>query len=313
MLAQACAPWGIVAEQVRLIRAWENFVYEVRIDWQPAILRLTHRSHRQHDDLEAELDFVRSLGGAGLPVCLPWRARSGAWVERCGDQFHACCFTHAAGRPLTWKDPEAWNASRFSAWGRMVAALHLHSETYAPAADRPRRHRWDEDDVTVANHLSAGDADIAQRLVAAVDRLRQRATDRHGFGLIHGDLHQGNLFAAPDDGIAVFDFDDASYHWFIYDLAVMFYHLPDVTAEVPGGNRRMVMEAILSGYREVRPLPADFATDIRRFLLLRDMQIYQVIHKKTAAAQRDDRWQQRAAMMAERIRREEPVCEVPAR
>lgn len=137
-----------------------------------------------------------------------------------------------------------------------------------------------------------------------IERLKTLPTSPDRYGLIHADLHYGNFFCTEDSQITAFDFDDAAYHWFAYDLAVAFNALPYSLAQ---GQRDHVARAILAGYRQVRSLPQDFQSELRMLLELRDIQIYQLIHKKNEKKYRDDKWLARATSLARRIRSGEPT------
>jgi Ser/Thr protein kinase RdoA (MazF antagonist) len=105
LLSEAASRWEIDPGQIRLVRDYENFVYEVVARGRSAVLRVTHCSHRNQRDLEAELDFVRFLAERELPVCQPLLSARGAWVEAMGGAFFACCFVRAEGVKTKWKDP----------------------------------------------------------------------------------------------------------------------------------------------------------------------------------------------------------------
>lgn len=84
-------------------------------------------------------------------------------------------------------------------------------------------------------------------LKGAALRLQRRlkAADRsiEAFGLIHADLHPGNVIL-QDQGPAIIDFDDAGFGWRLYDVAAAVFH-----AEAPEAET-----AFLEGYDEVSPI-----------------------------------------------------------
>ncbi|HEX3850108.1 MAG TPA: hypothetical protein VHW01_04030, partial [Polyangiaceae bacterium] len=57
----------------------------------------------------------------------------------------------------------------------------------------------------------------------------------------------------------------------------------------------------------VRALPAELPTELVLLLRLRNIQLYQLMHKKCLPAERDEGWQQRAAKLARGIRADEPL------
>ena len=86
------------------------------------------------------------------------------------------------------------------------------------------------------------------------------------YGLIHADLHQGNYLFHGDE-VRVIDFDDCGWGHFAYDLAVTvseLEHLP---------RQATLREALIAGYRSVRPLSAEQEAAVDDFVALRQLQL----------------------------------------
>jgi amicoumacin kinase len=305
LLKSACVSWDADPERCRLLGDFENFVYEVEVRGRPAVLRITHRSHRTANDVQAELDFVRFLAQRELPVCRPVPSRSGTDWQPLGDEFFACCFERAEGKPAEPEDPSSWNERVFDNWGGTLASFHQSAAEYAPLAGRPQRFRWHEDDLTVVSpHLPAEDADIAARLNRLLAELNRLPRPPESYGLIHADLHTGNFFVSEAGELRVFDFDDACQHWFSYDLAVVINHL---SRQFTPAERDRIFNLVLVGYSRVRALPVGLDTELPLLLRLRNLQLYQLMHKKHLPVDRDEGWHERAAKLARRIRAEDPL------
>ncbi len=60
------------------------------------------------------------------------------------------------------------------------------------------------------------------RLIALFRSLPKGSDD---YGLIHADFHRGNFHVDEKEQVIAFDFDDALHHWFVYDIAVVFFSL----------------------------------------------------------------------------------------
>jgi len=305
ILSSACASWNADPERCRLLGDFENFVYDVEIRARPAVLRITHCSHRTASDIQAELDFVRFLAERGAPVCRPLPARSGADWQPVGEEFFACCFERAEGARVEPEDASSWNERLFDNWGSTLAGFHQGAAEYVLPAGSPQRFRWHEDDLTVVSpHLPAEDADIAARLNSVLADLNRLPKPPESYGLIHADLHTGNFFVSEAGELRVFDFDDACQHWFSYDLAVVINHL---SRQLTSAERDRIFNLVLAGYSRVRALPAGLSNELPLLLRLRNIQLYQLMHKKHLPADRDEGWHERAAKLARRIRAEDPL------
>ena len=285
---------------MRRLGDYENFVYEADVAGQPAVLRLTHRSHRSAEDLRAELDFIRFLAGQGLRACAPIPTLRGAEIRLVGDEFLACCFERAQGQKASHLERALWNERLFAAWGATLARFHQCAEQYRSPPGRPERSHWFEDDLSGSRHFPEQASDLRDRLVALVGQLKQRPSSPETFGLIHADLHSGNFLVSASGELSVFDFDDSCRHWFSYDLAVVQNQLSE-TGEPAESESNWT--TLLDGYQRVRPLPPSFHEELPLLLLLRDLQLYQLMHKKRHPADRDAGWNTRVASLGTRIRR----------
>jgi Ser/Thr protein kinase RdoA (MazF antagonist) len=137
--------------------------------------------------------------------------------------------------------------------GRVLATLHAHGRRFRLPAGCTRptldigRLTWSG--TWEATLLARRPIDPAtRRLLARVaDRvqatLAELGTSPQAFGLVHGDLHLGNVL--DDHGQArPLDFDDACFGHYAMDLAITSDSLPEP-----------LWPALLDGYQTIQPLP----------------------------------------------------------
>ena len=103
-IAQALTPevardaanlWVTDSSALAPLRAVQDFVYAVESPAGASILRLTHESHRELGEVEAELCWIHDLAQRGLRVAWPRRSKQGAFVETVesrGGRFFATVF-----------------------------------------------------------------------------------------------------------------------------------------------------------------------------------------------------------------------------
>ena len=89
-------------------------------------------------------------------------------------------------------------------------------------------------------------------------------TEPEVYSLIHADFHPNNVIV-NGERLHVIDFDDAGFGWHAYDFAVALYHYQDAP------NHPAIRDALLDGYRQVRPLADDTVAMIPLFLLIRSL------------------------------------------
>lgn len=94
-----------------------------------------------------------------------------------------------------------------------------------------------------------------QRQIGAIPR-------DENYGLIHADLHYGNVFFT-ESGIAAIDFDDLGFAHFAYDQAVT------LTTYRRDKRYEHLREAYGEGYEKVRPLPKDWRERVEIFMAAR--------------------------------------------
>ena len=71
------------------------------------------------------------------------------------------------------------------------------------------------------------------------------------YGLIHADLHVGNILYHPDNGYCILDFDQCAFGWRAHDVATFKYNIIET---VPDHLTDEIWRCFLEGYNRVRPL-----------------------------------------------------------
>jgi amicoumacin kinase len=98
------------------------------------------------------------------------------------------------------------------------------------------------------------------------------------YGLIHCDIGVGN-FLVNDNGITLFDFDEAQYSWFVEDIAIPLYYLVYLYGGEEGEEERIsqarrFMDNFLRGYTQHISIEDYFLKQIPFFLQLREIIVY---------------------------------------
>ena len=97
-----------------------------------------------------------------------------------------------------------------------------------------------------------------QPLERYVDRVKSIGTDGDKFGVIHADMHLGNIHFRGQEP-TIFDFDHCAYGWRDYDLAIC-YGLPE--------TQRLSM---VEGYESRRPLSPEERDSLQDLSNLRNL------------------------------------------
>lgn len=282
---QALAAFGVAPAELRFVHVGENVTFRVTDarDGAPLVLRLHRPGYHDHAALCSEHVWTRALVAAGIAAPEPLPTLAGEPFARVdgpapGERRWAGLARWVEGELLADAmaragDPAAVEG-HLAHLGAIMAALHAQATAWTPPPGF-RRQRLDTDGLLGPapfwgpfwDHpvFSSGERALVlatrERLHAA---LRRYGTKVDTFSLIHADLHPRNVLITAE-GAAVIDFDDAGFGWHLYDLAVALVWYQDER------HFPTLRDAVMRGYRSVRPLAdADLAL-LPMFLLIRDL------------------------------------------
>lgn len=286
---EAGCRFGASPGELSRLNAFENHVYEfTNPDGLEVILRISHSARRTHDYTQGEIEFVRFLAAAGLPVARPVISEGGQFIERIEDDqqghyFLASAFERAPG--VVFDDAPAlkeayWGPPLFRELGRTFARLHDRAQQYRLTNPQFKRQEWHQYDVVNIDRFAPPDETLVrERTADIIQRLQRLPREPAGYGLIHADLHMRN-FCFDDGKITVFDFDNAEYAWFAKDLAViLFYVGRTATTENRADAAAAFLGPFLEGYRELRPFGAEWLATFPDLLALQRSMNYALFHQ----------------------------------
>jgi Ser/Thr protein kinase RdoA (MazF antagonist) len=172
---------------------------------------------------EERLKFMRYLGENAAHIVFPQFSPGGNLYETFQDDKYlwvGYSMERAPGIPMPEK---IWKPEFFKNWGQTIGLLHrlakqypswkssLHPETGRELLDW--RGEWE----TFHNWIR--DEEVKSKWVELKGQLESFPIERDSFGFIHNDPHIWNLLV-DGDRITLLDFDVASHHWFMTDIAV---------------------------------------------------------------------------------------------
>ena len=292
--------YGIEPSRLVPVKHQHNTTIRVTADDEHRyVLRIHRPGQHSLDAIRSETLWLAALKrDTTLPVPMPVPARDGSLVVVATHpgvpEPRACVL-------LRWVDGRFLDASLMPAHlarvGELTARLHEHTARWRPpsgfvrgrvdilTAEARRLSRFNPAAPTTAPIVHPTDADARQtiRIVTrlcspedgklvedTIGRVREVLNELgyspNVFGLIHGDLHQANYCFRRGEVHAI-DFDDCGYGHHLFDLNVTLIelqHLPRYPE---------LREALLRGYRRIRPLPAEHVAYLPTFFALRRLQL----------------------------------------
>jgi amicoumacin kinase len=317
VVERAARYWDASLESLSLLPAVQNFVYSIDSAEGPAILRLTHESHRSVGEVEAELHWIADLAVRKINVARPRRSRSRSWletIESAHGRFIATCFERAPGVAFDPSRPEMWNESVFESWGVLIGQLHAAARDSGWSQRSLRRPSWRGESVVQNFNLFVPESETLvragfDRVIGELDGLPRSLAN---YGLIHADLNQDNLFV-DGDRLTVFDFDDCCFCWFAYDLAVAIYHVPPADNQgATNAKAQRVLHSLVCGYERVSHFGPEWLEWIPLFLKWRDLLIYSFYYQQLETNSLPEQFQKKFLAMRKRIEADQPIVDVSA-
>lgn len=186
-----------------------------------------------------------------LPGKLRRRGLTRQQMERTGELM-----AHLQNHATQWARPHGFARSR--------ADYPTEVARYLPDPFAPEVFAYVNE--LVSETLSKSEADVVMKTLEHIretEELLGQGPDV--FGLIHADLHYGNLLFERGTVRAI-DFDDCGFGPLLYDPAVLL-------SAVLGWEEYPALRAgLLEGYRRVRPLTAEHEAHLDTFIALRQVQ-----------------------------------------
>ena len=275
MALRLAANW--TSEPPEFVRNFANLVYRIRMDGEPAYLRITSSARRSRAQVSSELAMIQHLTDRGVSVARPIEGGDGQLLAEDaadGSVYVACVFEEAIGNFYERADT-ATETAFFSEAGRTLARIHNGLDTFKPDADFERfpwrADLWHEFEELVPKREVAAWTffDELNAWVSSLD------ANSPAFGLIQGDFTIMNLRILPRR-VTAFDFDASCEHWRAYDIACFLHFF----GARPERERMLAYGSFLSGYAEARMLDRDVLEQIPMFGKMRLLYSYLVFAKE---------------------------------
>ena len=291
ILQEAMRRYGIVPDRIRLLDGFESFMYEFERDDGGYILRIGHSLRRSIPMIQGEVNWINYLFDGGVSVASAIQSQNDRLVELIddgqGEHFLATAFVKARGGHPEKADR---NPRFYETYGALLGRMHALSQKYIPAPSTWRPHWDDPIMMEVERFLPPSEAITVEKYRALTEYLSTLPRDTASYGMIHQDAHMGNLFVDEAGNITLFDFDDCVYSWFIYDIAMVLFYAVPISGEGAPEFTREFMLHFLRGYQREKQLDPAWLKELPRFLKLREIDLYAIIHRSFDVNNLDEPW-----------------------
>lgn len=276
-----CAAWGWEPgrTRLRLIAADLHASFLILVDGQPvAVTRISVPPYMEDTAVaESEVAWMTDLDAAGVvhvpAVITPCDGRDVALLADDDDRHWVCLTTTWAGdHSLRDEVDRATDPlAALALLGSTAARMHEHALGF----HRPRdfvRPTWDTVDLVGPDarwgnwRRDGVDPVLLRAEQQALDVLRHASRAPDSWGLVHGDLRPEKVMLWPD-GVAVIDFENCGFSWFMFDLAAALSGL------AASGSATDLAQAWATGYQRVRPLTGGDIEVACALVVMRQLQL----------------------------------------
>jgi len=270
--------YGINVSSLVEIGGYQNRVFEFKYKKRKLILRVTPENHRTREQLKAEITMVKTLKEQGIPVAGPVTLPGSSPVEKVdleGDIYYLCVFEKAPGK--TWIE-EPQDERTFLDAGKVLGKIHRENEKLPEKFNRPS---WQENHYlkNAYKFIPMEKSWVIEKMEQHLEKMENFPRPRDQFGLVHGDYNFGNMLY-EDNRVTIIDFDEAEFHWYIYDLAVylFYYLLGGDPAKMDLEPNKLVWQKLAEGYNQEKKLDREMVERLPDFFRLREFILYSSLY-----------------------------------
>ena len=280
VLRESAKRYGVSFESLKRLGGFENFIYEFEKDGQEYVIRYVHSYHRSYDLVFAELEFIDYLDQYGANVSTVVHTIDDELLFQLpaqeGYYFTVCVFTKAKG---TYVQNEDINDTFLEYFGEAVGKLHRLTKVYKP--EHKRYHFYEEDYIEIGRrNLGPKHQFVIDRAIEITEKIKQYEMNNDTYGLIHTDLHFGNMYFDGNE-LTFFDWDDASYKHFISDIAIIIFYMFGITKltekEIEDKTIKF-LKPFMKGYEKENLLDIEWFYRLNDYFMLREVILFMVIY-----------------------------------
>lgn len=280
VIKEASLKFDIPFESIKRIGGFENFIYEFNKDGKDIILRFAHSVHRTFEYVLSELEFIDYLSKSGANVSTVIHNKDDEISFKVNTEneeyFTVSAFSKAPG---TFIKREMLDDDFFEMFGKAVGKLHRLTKDFKP--EHVRYQWYEEDYLEIAKrNLPSEVSFVLEEASKITEKIKSYETDMDSYGLIHTDLHFGNMYY-DNEILTFFDFDDLAYKHFISDIAIIIFYqfaISKDSKEVIEEKANAFLKPFLKGYETENHLDKKWFMLLNDFFRLREAILIIVIY-----------------------------------
>lgn len=312
ILDQGAQKFGRGSYSLQSLGGFSENVYEyIGEDGHRFIMKFLDASKYNKASVIRELTWMAYLAENGLHIAGSIKSRDGLLIEEVSHgtkHYYVIALAKASGKPLT--DLES-GFDVIEQWGRGMGKMHaLGKSNPNSLVHRMSFPQWNEGLIFTGTFPEAAGEKVHVRWNEYMSILESFPKDRDSYGIIHNDLHHNN-FHVNHGEIIFFDFGDAGYHWFAYDIAIAIYHaVQTIPKERKAEFSIRFIDSFMNGYLKENTLSEDWIKRIPFFMDYRNTYSFIYFSKFVNESEMDERTKNYLLKMKADIEEGTPVAKL---
>ena len=249
-----------------------------------------HPTASSYSAMLQRFEFAEYLSHNQIRVISPLRSPQGNIIE-CFRLEECDCMIYAwpkiKGEPLSDKSPKQLKPF-YEDWAMLLANIHHVSAQYSKKKSALKQQSadylfWHQEWQAAMDKIK--DARLRDLFSKLKEELDSLPVSNDNFGLIHNDAHPKNLILG-NDGLSLIDFDRATRHFFVQDIANAIYSEYS-RIEYHSANSadfanldELFLRPLLNTYLKHYPAARTDLEQIESFLLYRRILMYTIFYEE---------------------------------
>jgi len=272
---EACRDWQLDSTNIELICNGENVTYKLSTGQKNYAIRVTDENHRKEEQIIAELDWITYLSQNQISVAKPLELEKQVYHKKTSKglkTYYTSIFEWANGK--IFEKEFHLNKNTIKKIGSYLGRMNALTKNYETSHLIKKRKLWEDSRhvIKATNLIAKANSKLTSSWLEAKKWYDSLEKNHESYGLCHIDLHTGNFHITNENLITAFDFDDASYCFFTYDIVIPLMRLH--SNQTSTFSYEKIEEYFLEGYLEENSLDQIWIERIPSFIRLRDIEMY---------------------------------------
>lgn len=257
---------------IHFIQISEHVTFRIVSDKEETFLLRVHSTDKNEKEIRSELEWTSAMKSKGIILPAAVANSEGALVTNTypgdGKQYHVTLLTWVEGERL---EKGEHTEETIQKMGELMANLHEASADFSPSTDYSRPswgiHTFQRDWTHLKLHHEHFISNQAFELYSMASEkimhlLSTLSSDTRNFGMIHADLHNGNIVF--HEGVAYpIDFGRCGFGYHLYDIAQSILGLFPPQRDL-----------FIKGYQRIRQLEDEYIPKLETFFVMALIEAY---------------------------------------